>query len=217
VSWLAATERIGADRLRAEMKLAPDEAVGPEWVHRDRPAEPADRTGVRTAADEDHDPFGVCLEMRLPGGRERSPRGRHLDTGRGAVSVGLDVTPGAFMQGSERLMVEARPHLRLPAAVDGGLEAAFLRRRKNLGRWCRCRTGHRRGARTLANAPGALPRWCRSYPARPASHAPLHRYRDGLPTRGARYQPGRHPCAQSPRPIAPTQTTRRCRDSQPAA
>jgi hypothetical protein len=56
-------------------------------------------------------------------------------------------------------------------------------------------------------------------PARPARSPPpvIPRYRDRLPTRRARYQPGRHPRAQSPRPIPPTQTTRRCGDSQPAA
>ena len=127
---LPPAKRMESDGLGAEIHLAPDQAVGPEGIGLEGAPEEAHRTGLRSAPDEDHHPFGMGLQIRLPRGRERTPWGRAFDAGGRALAVGADIAPGALLKVSERIVVEACPDLGLPAAVegfDGGLEAAFLK------------------------------------------------------------------------------------------
>src|SRR3989441_4082511 len=134
VMWLTSAKRVEADSLGAEVRFATDQTVGPEGIRLEGTTEQAHGAGLRGATDEDHHPFGPSLQVRLPPDRERAPLGSSLDAGGGALAVSADIAPGALLEVRERIVVEARPDLGLPSAVevfDGGLESAFLRRHKD--------------------------------------------------------------------------------------
>src|SRR5712691_555704 len=122
VMRLASAQRMEADRLGAEVHLAPDQAVGPEGIRLEGAPEQTHGARLRGAPDEDHHPLGPPLQIRLPGSRKQTPRGRGRDAGGGALTVGADVAPGALLGVGERIVVEARPDL-------GSLLRAVGRRR----------------------------------------------------------------------------------------
>ncbi len=105
----SSAKRIEADGLGAEVHLASDQAVGPEGIRLERATEQAHGAGCRGASEENHDPFGPSLQVRLPRGREGTPRGSGVDACSGPLAVGADITAGAFLEGGERIVVEARP------------------------------------------------------------------------------------------------------------
>src|SRR4029453_12852088 len=76
------------------------------------------------------------LEVWGPRRREGAGGGRRLDPLCGPTAEGGEVALRPFLESRQRFMVEPRPDLRLPAAIetlDGGLEATFPRRRKHRG------------------------------------------------------------------------------------
>jgi len=123
-------QRVEANGLGVEIQLAADQAMGPAGIHLEGTTEETDSAGLRGATEEDHQPVGSGLQIRLPRGRERPSGGSGPDASGGALAVGVDIPLGAFLEVGERIMVEACPNLGLPPAVevfDGGLEPAFVR------------------------------------------------------------------------------------------
>jgi len=134
VMWLATAKGMETDGLSGEIHVAADESMRPKGVDPEGTTEQADGADLRTAADEDDRSRRMGLQVGPPGGREWLSRRRRLDPGGYARAVGVDIAPGTLVESSERRMVEANPHLGLPAAVevfDGGLESTLLRRRED--------------------------------------------------------------------------------------
>lgn len=128
------TKRMEADGPGAEIHLAAHQPVRPAGVYREGPAEQAHRARLRGASDEDDHPVRWSLQIGLPRVGEETAGRRGLNAAGGARAVRADIALGALLEGAERIVMEARPDLGLPAAVeafDGGLETAFLRRRKD--------------------------------------------------------------------------------------
>jgi hypothetical protein len=106
------------DGLRAEVHVAPDQAVRPEGIGLEGAPEQGHPAGRRSATDEDHHAARRRLQIREPARWERTPRGSRLDAGGGALAVRTEIAPGTLVEGGERIMVEASPNLGLPAAVE---------------------------------------------------------------------------------------------------
>src|SRR6266849_2204319 len=131
---LTAAKGVEADELGTEIDLAANKAMGPKRIDVEGATQQAHDASLGAAANEDHQTVGIRLKIRLPRGEERTPWGSCLDPRGGSCSVGADIALGPLVQGGERLVVEASPHLGLPATIevfDGGLEPALLRRRKH--------------------------------------------------------------------------------------
>ena len=102
VMGLPTAKRVEADRLGVEIDTAANEPTRPQGVDREGTAQQADGPRLRTAAEKDDRADRMGLQVRSPGGRERPPCGRRLDTGDGALAVRADIAPGI------RSLAEAR-------------------------------------------------------------------------------------------------------------
>ena len=65
---ITAAERMEANGLIAEIDLAADQTVRPQWIDLKGMSKQADRAAFRSAAYEDHHSLGVSLEIGLPKG-----------------------------------------------------------------------------------------------------------------------------------------------------
>ncbi len=134
--WLSSSERVEPDRVRVEIDLAADEALGPQGVNGEGAPEQLDTPALRRAPDEDDHALGMGLQIRLPLAGEGAPRRGRLDPLRSTAAKGLDVALGTLLKGGKGIVVEPRPHLRLPSPVevfDGSLEPALAGRDEHGG------------------------------------------------------------------------------------
>lgn len=132
--WVTSSEGVEADEVGVQVDLTSDESVCPKRIEREAVTEQVERAGLIGAAQEDDLAAGMERQIRLPRFREgRSWRGG-FDSKSGTGAAGLDVLGGLDLEGKQRVVLEARPDLCLPAAVialDGGLEARLARRGKD--------------------------------------------------------------------------------------
>ena len=132
--WITSSEGVEADEVGVQVDLTSDESVRPKRIEREVVTEEIERAGLIGAAQEDDLAAGMERQIRLPRLREgRSWRGS-VDSKSSTGTAGLDVLGGLDLEGEQRVVLEARPDLGLPAAViafDGGLEARLARRGKD--------------------------------------------------------------------------------------
>lgn len=134
--WVTSSESVEADEVGVQVDLTADESVCPERIEREAVSEQVKRAGLIGAAQEDDLAAGMERQIRLPRLREGRSWWGSIDSKGSTGTAGLDVLGGPDLEGEQRVMLEARPDLCLPAAVialDGGLEARLARRSKDRG------------------------------------------------------------------------------------
>jgi hypothetical protein len=125
---------IAADAPAVQVHLGPDQAVGPPRIDRETPAQQLHFSAGRRAPQEHQPAAWRCLQVQPPLARERPPRRGRLDAGRRSLPCSQHVPARLTLQPRQRLVVEAGPHLGLPAAVealDGRLEPGLTGRDKH--------------------------------------------------------------------------------------
>src|SRR5437867_12115895 len=100
-------QRVEANGLGVEIQLAADQAMGPAGIHPEVTTEETDSAGLRGATEEDYEPVGSSLQIRLPRGGKRPSGGSGADESGGALAVGVDRPPGPLLEVAERAVVEA--------------------------------------------------------------------------------------------------------------
>ena len=132
--WVSPSQGEEPDRASWERDLGPDKAMPPVSVNREYVAEERDRPlGVRAAEVEQLAARGQ-RGVELPRPRDRGPNRGLCRSGAPPLSGRRDVGRGPDLEGAERAVVEAVPHLGLPPAVEvlqGSLEARILHRREH--------------------------------------------------------------------------------------
>src|SRR6266566_2797391 len=119
-----------------QIDLGSNQAVGPVRIHPERTSQEVHLTLFRGPAQKDHTPVQRGLQIGLPGGRKRTSRRSSFHPLGGTLAAGGDVARRLQLQGSQRIMMKARPDLGLPAAVEilhGSLKPRLTRRSKDRG------------------------------------------------------------------------------------
>jgi len=69
---LTAPKSVEADQLGTEIDFAANKAMGPERIDVEGATQQGHGASLRAATNEDHQPFGIRLKVRLPRGEERT-------------------------------------------------------------------------------------------------------------------------------------------------
>lgn len=86
---VSSAERMKANRVRTEIEIAADQTMRPQTVDVKATAEKADRSTLRSAADEDHQTARMSLEILTPQNGEGTSRRSRFDArGRSPVISG---------------------------------------------------------------------------------------------------------------------------------
>ena len=132
--WITSSEGVEADEVGIQVDLTSDKSVCPEWIEREAVTEQVERAGLIGATQKDDLAVGMERQIWLPCIREGRSRRGGFDSKGGTGAACLDKLGGLDLEGEQRVVLEARPDLGLPAAViafDGGLEARLARRGKD--------------------------------------------------------------------------------------
>ncbi len=114
---LPASERVEPDGVGVQIDLRPDEAVAPGRVHGESMPQEGEGPIVGRAAQEDEAALRVHSGVEDPPGGERATGRSSLDAGSGLPSAGRDILGRLALHATAGSMLEARPDLRLPAAL----------------------------------------------------------------------------------------------------
>src|SRR5512135_2437284 len=128
---LAASQGEEADPVRIEIDLSSDQAVRPQRIDLEAMTQHLDAALRVGAPQEDEPTLRPGLQVQPPVLGEGTPRWGRLDPRRGTQAARGHELPRLLTQALERVMDEAGPDLRLPAAIvvlDGCLEAGLPRR-----------------------------------------------------------------------------------------
>ena len=130
MSSIPAAHRIALDATRGQIGFAADQAMRPQRDYVERAAKQGAGSAFAGTAPEDHLPMERSIGIEVPRRREGVPFRRALSALSAAPPMGFDMLCRVGLQRRERLVMEPRPDLGLPAAVealDGSLEAHLLR------------------------------------------------------------------------------------------
>src|SRR5262249_33592119 len=120
-----ATQAVEADLLTLQIHLCPNQAMLPQRVHRKAPSQQLPRPLLVAPPQEHQLPLRVGLQVQTPTPGKGTPWRCPLDPRRRTLPVGRHVAGRLPLQPLQGVVMEACPHLGLPAAVeplDGRLE-----------------------------------------------------------------------------------------------
>src|SRR5215468_639705 len=121
----AAAQSVAADTALCKIHIGTDQAMLPQRIHGQGPAQQLHLALPVATPQEDQSPLRVGLQVQTPTPREGTAPRRRLDPRGRTVPMGRHIPGRLRLQRLQGRVLEARPDLGLPQAVealDGRLE-----------------------------------------------------------------------------------------------